>query len=137
MNVYFFQDFLLQNLPVDENEVFHVDLKYATEDDIPIPLAGPFPVDPFLVMSFSKLMKIKKPESWRDLFLKIECVHIVYLLDDLFVKNEEVLPYKQFWLKVYFWNIRQHCFACYVVPLKPISEGHIPASTLKERHDDP
>ncbi len=36
------------------------------------------------------------------------------LIDDVGIKNEEVAPFKDFGLKVYYWNLCNHCSTCYV-----------------------
>ena len=44
----------------------------------------------------------------------ISKVNATYLIDDVVIKNEEVAPFKNFWLKVYNWNLCNHCSTCYV-----------------------
>ena len=114
MNQFFYQDFLIRDIPLTEREEPAVALRYISADDLPLPLAGPFPVEPFVQISMSKLIEMTDPESWENLFDETSKVNATYLIDDVAIKNEEVAPFKDFWLKVYYWNLCNHCSTCYV-----------------------
>ena len=114
MNQFFYQDYLIKDMPLTEREEPAVNLRYISIDDFPFPLAGPFPVEPFVQVSMSKLMEMTDQGAWDKLFDEIRDVNTTYLIDDMTVKNEESSLFKNFWLKVYYWNLGKHCTTCYI-----------------------
>lgn len=107
---YFFQDFLFENLPVDEQDFPEVEMKIISREE-----AWSVGAE---TISFDYLLRCNKKKEWDDIFNSVSKKDVV-LIDDVIIENDEVLPYKDFYLKTYFYNLEQHCKNCYLVqPLK-------------------
>ena len=104
----------MEDLPLDDKERPDVQLRYIAEEMLPLPLAGPYPLEPYFQVAFSQLLELKSRQNWEEFFMQVRNVKSVYLIDDCRIKNKEPAPYKDFMLKVYYWNICKHCKNCYV-----------------------
>ena len=99
----FFQDFLFENMPVDKDEYPLVPIKYLTTD----------PKEQITFLSLDKLFRLSTKSEWNKLF-EIITNKVVCIVDDVPVQNEEMRPYKMFYLKTYIYNLSQHCRMCLV-----------------------
>lgn len=107
-NKLFFQDFLFNDMPVDDKDNPIVDLMYLDDND---------DNKNHELVSFDRLMKMNKLEEWERLYESID-ESIVYILDDIKIENCEVLEYKEFYLKTYYYNISKRCKECYILKNK-------------------
>ncbi len=104
-NRYFYQDFLFAELPVDKQDNPIVEVEYINQ----------IPSDEkYETISLDRLLRMDKLEEWDALFGRIN-ESIVYMVDDVPLCNNEVLGYKDFYLKTYYYNVSRHCKECYVV----------------------
>lgn len=99
----FYQDFLFEDLPVDEQDNPIVDISVSTDNND----AG------CVVISFDKMLRMNKKEEWERLFGSIT-EKPVYIKDDVSLKNEEMAEYKHFYLQTYFYNLSKYCNGCCV-----------------------
>lgn len=104
-NKCFFQDFLFENMPVDNRDNPIVDVDYCS-------MINKHTYSK--TVSFNKLMKMDEVEEWEKLYEDIDH-SIVYIIDDVPINNNEVRVYKEFYLKTYYFNIAAHCKKCFVV----------------------
>lgn len=106
---YFYQDFLFGDIPLDSNEMPLVDMEIIHLDDIPLPIQGPFPVEEHLSLSFAHLLGIISQEEWDNVLDECEQYSLVYLKDDVPITNVEIAPYKEMYIKTYYWKISNRC----------------------------
>ena len=79
----FYQDFLFEDLPVDDQDNPKVDVIFSSKKD-----------DNVLKLSLDTLMRMNKREEWNDLISKIKDKKVA-IIDDIPFVNEEVEPYKK------------------------------------------
>ncbi len=103
----FYQDFLFSNMPVDKQENPQVDIKYIAD-------VGLFPNLTIIDVSLDHLLKMNKESEWLTLYQRIQ-ESIVVIKDDVLIENAELIPYKDFYLKTYFYNISKNCKNCFVM----------------------
>ena len=88
----FFQDFLLNDMPVDEHDYPDVTIQtctdYSTESNSDT------------IISFDKMLRMNKQTEWDTLFSTIKGKKI-FIKDDVPISNLEVKPFKDFYLGVY------------------------------------
>ena len=106
---YFYQDFLFGEIPLDTTEMPLVDIDTIREADIPLPIEGPFPVEPCLTIYLSQLLDLISEEEWDATLSKCEHYPIVYLKDDVPIINEEIAPFKEMYIKTYCWHLSKRC----------------------------
>lgn len=102
-NKVFFQDHLFKDLPVD---------KY----DNPIVTMIAVPTDiksDCIRVSLDTLFRLNTEKEWEKLRSKISN-KVVCIIDDVPLDNEEMKPYKDFYLKAYYFNLSKYCRICYV-----------------------
>ena len=103
---YFFQDFLLEDMPVDEHDYPNVLIKtysnYNTESIFDA------------IISFDKLLRMNKHYEWDALFSEIKGKKIL-INDDVPISNSEVKLFKDFYLGVYYFNLSKYCEECMVL----------------------
>ena len=104
-NKIFYQDFLFEKMPVDKQDNPIVEIKYIKKVKSDTK---------YEIISFDRLLKMDKFDEWDALFNRINN-SIVYIIDDVSLDNKEVMSYKDFYLKTYFYNVSQCCKECYVV----------------------
>lgn len=101
---YFFQDFLFEDMPVDEQEC-------------PIVTIAELPtverVGDYFTVSLDAMLRMNKKEEWDELFSAVDSKDVC-IRDDVHIENEELEGYKQFYLKSYYYNIAKHCRRLYV-----------------------
>lgn len=112
MSKYFYQDFLM-NFPYDDNEFPVIDLKYINDISNAQKYGEPYNLFDFSngyvrYFSFTELHELEKESDWNNIFSKILEFDSVIIIDDLKIKNIEVISMKEFYLKVYYWNFLQH-----------------------------
>ena len=95
---FFFQDFLFENMPVDEQDNPLVNLT-----DLPTDID----IGEWITISFDLMLRMEKKEEWDDLFAEVRD-RDVCICDDVVLNNSEIIPYKDFYLKTYFYNISKH-----------------------------
>ena len=96
---YFFQDFLFEDLPVDEQEypiVTVTELPTAESDG------------DYFTVSLDMMLRMNKKTEWDELFTAVDGKDVC-IRDDVLLENEEMEGYKQFYLKSYYYNIAKHC----------------------------
>ena len=98
----FYQDFLFENLPVDEQDNPMVNVVYSSEKD-----------NSTTEVSLDVLMRMNKQAEWNDFIAKIKGRKVV-IIDDVLLMNTEVEPYKKMYLATYFYFISQNCSECVV-----------------------
>ena len=111
----FYQDFLFEDLPLDSNENPMVEFQKVVN------VADYEHVDPQkafknnkVAIDFSSLVEMTSEENWKELFQKLQSCISVALIDDMQLKNAELIPYKEFYLKTYFLNLQKYCRQCYL-----------------------
>lgn len=65
-------------------------------------------------ISFQELHDTNDENKWRDILSSVSCLDGLILIDDIHVNNDEVKDMKNFYLKVYYWNLKQHNENVYV-----------------------
>lgn len=99
----FFQDFLFEEMPVDNQDNPLVKMKtIGKKDDTGC-----------TIISFEKMLRMNKEEEWVKLFNSIAGKQVL-IKDDLALQNEEMKEYKDFYMKTYYYNLSKHCLGCYV-----------------------
>jgi hypothetical protein len=104
---YFFQDFLLEDMPVDEQD--YPDVIIQTYNDY-----NSIESISDMIISFDKLLRMNKKTEWNTLFSTIKGKKVL-INDDVPISNSEVKPIKEFYLGVYFYNLSKHCEECKVL----------------------
>ena len=99
----FFQDHLFEDLPVDK-----YDNPMVTINVIPADLKSEY-----ISVSLDRLFRLNTKMEWEKLIHNISN-KTVCIVDDVPVVNEEVKPYKTFYLKTYYYYLSKHCTACFV-----------------------
>lgn len=102
-NKVFFQDYLFEYLPVDkyDNPVVTINLLPANMKSECISI------------SLDTLFRLNTKKEWERLLNSISNKNIC-IVDDVPIDNEEIKPYKEFYLKTYYFNLSKCCRACYV-----------------------
>ncbi len=102
---YFFQDFLLENMPVDERDYPDVEIEICKNND--------FDPDSNTIISFDRMLRMNKYDEWNSLFMKIKNKKVI-IVDDVPITNSEVKSLKDFYLGVYYYKLSQHSMKCQV-----------------------
>ena len=105
MERYFYQDFLFENLPVDEKDNPIVDIQYADTMS-----KG----SEFISFSFDRLLRQIHVEKWEKMICESKDKKAVYIIDDVKLKNDELEEYKLFYLKTYYYIFSKET-QCFVV----------------------
>ena len=100
----FFQDFLFEDLPVDEQDNPTMELQYLSDGT---------DISNYMVVSFDTMLKMNKPVEWELLFKQTDNKDVC-IKDDVVINNSEMEPYKLFYLKTYYFNILKHSRNVYV-----------------------
>lgn len=95
----FYQDYLFETISTDEQEYPAVELSYSTIEV------------PDIEISLTYLMSILTQPAWDKMIASTKNKKVV-IYDDVPVKNTEVLPYKLFYLKVYYYLLKEQCAEC-------------------------
>lgn len=64
-------------------------------------------------ISLGYLHNLLEEKEWHILYEMVKKLHKLIIVDDIFIINEEVKPIKDFYLKVYFYNLNIYV-DCYV-----------------------
>ncbi len=99
----FYQDFLFEDLPVDEQDNPKVDVIFSSKKD-----------ENAVNLSLDVLMRMNRREEWNDLIAKIKDKKVA-IIDDIPLANKEVEPYKKMYLAAYFHYISRECIECVAV----------------------
>jgi len=65
-------------------------------------------------ISFQYLHDLVNEDLWQKLFTIVEKVNSVIIIDDIIIKNDEVKCMKDFYLKVYYYNLKKHNNKTYI-----------------------
>ncbi len=103
----FFQDFLLENMPVDEWDYPDVEVKMCDDYNNTVSSSD-------MIIYFDRLLRMNKKKEWEALFSKVKDKKI-FIIDDVPITNGEVRPIKDFYLGVYYYNLSKHCKVCQVI----------------------
>lgn len=95
----FFQDFLFEGMPVDEQDYPIVNMKKLPPD---------VDINSCIVVSFDAMLRMNKRKEWDELFEKTKN-RSVCILDDVPINNSEMEPYKRFYLSAYYFNLSKCC----------------------------
>jgi len=102
-NKVFFQDHLFNNLPVDKNDNPIVTIAVV-----------PAAIKPSCTLvSLDTLFRLNTSKEW-DKFIRHILNKNVCIVDDVPIDNEEVKPYKEFYLKTYYFYLSKYCKSCFV-----------------------
>ncbi|MCR5662743.1 MAG: hypothetical protein K6G50_11555 [bacterium] len=104
VNRYFFQDFLFEDMPVDEQDCPLVEIDFLPSDASK---------SNFLIISLDAMLRMNKLWEWEELFQQIKG-RDVCINDDLPVENPEMELYKKFYLLTYYYNLKKYCNCVYV-----------------------
>lgn len=99
----FYQDFLFENLPVDEKDNPVVTVTYADEYQ-----------ETECQISFDRLLRMDKQQDWEGLCCEI-ADKTVKIIDDVQLENQELEQYKKFYLASYFYIISKCSSSCVIV----------------------
>ena len=100
----FFQDFLFENMPVDEQDYPSIGLQYLPEGTN---------ISDYKIVSFDAMLRMNKRSEWNDLFKRVEDKDIC-IIDDVPMENDEMGSYKDFYLKAYYYNLSKYSNNLYV-----------------------
>ena len=101
----FFQDFLFEDMPVDEQDYPTTELQHLPEGA---------DISNYTVVSFDTMLKMNKPVEWEMLFKQTENKEVC-IKDDVVLINSEMESYKRFYIKAYYYNVKKHSRSVYVI----------------------
>ena len=101
----FFQDFLFEGMPVDEQEYPSIKLQRFPEDA---------DISNYKIISFDTMLKMNKRSEWDSLFKQTENKDVC-IKDDVLLYNSEMEQYKKFYLGAYCYNLLKHSRSVYVI----------------------
>ena len=110
----FYQDFLFKDINYNKNEypnvvmIYNYNVAKNEEFDMSISQDGKD-----ISIRFSILSETTKEEKWQRILAHIETCNSVTLVDDLQLKNEELLHVKQFYMLAYYDVLSKACRKCY------------------------
>ncbi|SEP57954.1 hypothetical protein SAMN02910289_00009 [Lachnospiraceae bacterium RM5] len=102
---YFYQDFLFENLPVDERDNPVVEIQYVDEIS---------KESEYMEVSFDNLLKQIHFDKWEKMLREARNKEMVYIIDDVEIHNDEIKEYKLFYLKTYYFAFSKET-QCFVV----------------------
>lgn len=101
----FFQDFLFEGMPVNEQDYPDIKIHHLPEGtDISV----------YKTISFDAMLRMNKLSEWESLFAEIENREVC-IKDDVLIDNSEMEMYKFFYLGTYYYNISKHSRHVYVM----------------------
>ncbi len=101
----FFQDFLFEDMPVDEQEYPSIELqRFPERADI----------RDYKIVSFDTMLRMNKRSEWDTLFKQTENKDVC-IKDDVLMDNSEMEQYKKFYLGTYYYNLSKHSRRVYVI----------------------
>ena len=123
MRKIFYQDFLFEDIKTDASEFPLIELEYFDsypycEEYYANMQKGLFDS---LSIKLSQLIELTKEKDWNTLFAIITKYKSVYLIDDIPLENDEVKEYKDFYLKTYFYKIKNYCSNCFITDSNSIA----------------
>ena len=95
----FFQDFLFEDLPVDEQDYPMVEIRELINGE---------DANNYSVVSFDTMLRMNKREEWDSLFSRLLDANVC-IQDDVKVLNPEMDYYKDFYLRTYYHVLSKHC----------------------------
>ncbi len=123
MRKIFYQDFLFEDIKTDVSEFPIIELEYSEcypycEEYYTNMQKGLYDS---LSIKLSQLIELTKEKDWNTLFAIITKYKSVYLIDDIPLENDEVKEYKDFYLKTYFYKIKNYCSNCFITDSNSIA----------------
>ncbi len=119
-NKYFYQDFLME-FPKDENDYPIVQLKYLDSKDDFFPLSVDYTLFDFdkvkRYISFQQLHDTLDKIKWDVVLDKCSKCDVLLLIDDIKITNDELIEMKNFYLKVYYFNLLKYNKNTYIYSL--------------------
>lgn len=100
----FYQDFLFKDIPVDENEFPDIQIQYVPRE---------YDLSGCICISLDCLFRMDHEREWEELFSRISNSNVC-IIDDVFIENEEMEFYKEFYLKTYCCAISSRSNSCIV-----------------------
>lgn len=135
MEQIFYQDFIFKDMLTDERDFPLITLKYAklpinclNYNDIKKANTADYYGKYKIKISLTELMKITKEADWQALEEYLRRCRELYIVDDIFLQNEELSDYKQFYLMAYCCRLDK-CCRCFIVkgiPLLSYMQMHLP-----------
>ena len=104
-NRVFFQDYLFEGMPVDEQDNPTVSLEVFPKC---------MEIGERYAISLDKMLKMDKQKDWDNLFKYIKD-RDVCIIDDVVLTNVELKPYKTFYLKTYCFNLSKYCRQVFIM----------------------
>ena len=101
---FFFQDFLFEGLPIDEQEYPIVDVKELPQGE---------DLSRYVVVSLDRLLQMNKKNEWETLFEQVRNKDVC-VKDDVPINNSEMDYYKTFYLRTYYYVLSQRCKSVYI-----------------------
>lgn len=99
----FFQDHLFKELPVDKYDNPMVNIN----------IVPPHIKPDCILVSLDTLFRLNTDKEWERLISNISNKSVC-IVDDVPINNKEVKPYKEFYLKAYYFYLSKYCKTCYV-----------------------
>ncbi|MCQ2512992.1 MAG: hypothetical protein MJ092_06385 [Lachnospiraceae bacterium] len=111
----FFQDFLFEGIPIDKDDKPAVELEY-TDNTVMCSVVNPYQSFDYynVALNFSDLVEMRDESDWLNMLKKIDSCNTVVLVDNMPLQNAELVPYKEFYMKTYYYTLKQHCKNCFV-----------------------
>lgn len=116
MRKIFYQDFLFENIKTDASDFPIIELEYSES----CPYCKEYCTNmqkglyDSLSIKLSQLIELTQENDWNTLFAIVSKYKSVYLIDDILLKNDELKEYKDFYLKTYFYKIKNYCSNCFI-----------------------
>lgn len=114
----FYQDFLME-IPTTNDEFPDVELQYVESLEGFSDILDEYNLFDCMLgkirtISFQRLHNMLAKNEWEHIFdLASKCDKVI-LIDDILIKNEEVRSIKEFYLKVYYLNLKKYNNNTYV-----------------------
>lgn len=119
MKEYFLQNFLFSNMEVDENEFPEVKIQnkrlpksiYMYQDRFRCHSDN---IQTNLGVNLTCLMAINNPSKWEEFESLVSRSREVFIIDDIDLQNDELKPFKEFYLKAYSYKIKKKNPLCFI-----------------------
>ncbi len=103
-NRVFFQDYLFEGMPVDEQDFPKIELQM---------LPAGSDLSTYKVVSFDTMLRMNKREEWDELFKQVEDKDVC-IKDDILMENDEMKLYKDFYMMAYYFNLSKYSNNIYI-----------------------
>ena len=111
----FYQDFLYHDMQVDKEDFPDVKLEYCNDvAEYSIVDVHKAASSSEAIVNLTRLMSIRNEEDWNQLEKNVAKLKRIIIKDNLELRNSELDEYKDFYLKTYFYRLKQCCEECYI-----------------------